>query len=83
MPGRGQGRTRETDGGQESLQVGRNRFRLRVTGEGESGTQGGAPGDLYVVIHVPSTSSLSDKVATSTKQFRSRSRKRRWAPTLW
>ena len=26
--------------------------RLRVTGEGESGTQGGAPGDLYVVIHV-------------------------------
>jgi molecular chaperone DnaJ len=26
--------------------------RLRVPGEGESGTQGGAPGDLYVVIHV-------------------------------
>ena len=26
--------------------------RLRVTGEGESGTHGGAPGDLYVVIHV-------------------------------
>jgi molecular chaperone DnaJ len=26
--------------------------RLRVTGEGEAGTQGGAPGDLYVVIHV-------------------------------
>jgi molecular chaperone DnaJ len=26
--------------------------RLRVSGEGESGTQGGAPGDLYVVIHV-------------------------------
>jgi molecular chaperone DnaJ len=26
--------------------------RLRVSGEGESGVQGGAPGDLYVVIHV-------------------------------
>ena len=26
--------------------------RLRVTGEGEAGTSGGAPGDLYVVIHV-------------------------------
>jgi molecular chaperone DnaJ len=26
--------------------------RLRVQGEGESGTQGGQPGDLYVVIHV-------------------------------
>ncbi|HEU4768072.1 MAG TPA: molecular chaperone DnaJ [Pyrinomonadaceae bacterium] len=26
--------------------------RLRVPGEGEGGTQGGAPGDLYVVIHV-------------------------------
>ena len=26
--------------------------RLRVTGEGESGTQGGPAGDLYVVIHV-------------------------------
>ena len=26
--------------------------RLRVTGEGEAGAQGGAPGDLYVVIHV-------------------------------
>ncbi|MFN2452980.1 MAG: molecular chaperone DnaJ [Pyrinomonadaceae bacterium] len=26
--------------------------RLRVTGEGEAGTQGGAAGDLYVVIHV-------------------------------
>ena len=26
--------------------------RLRVQGEGESGTQGGAPGDLYVVIHI-------------------------------
>ncbi len=26
--------------------------RLRVQGEGEAGTQGGAPGDLYVVIHV-------------------------------
>lgn len=26
--------------------------RLRVSGEGEAGTQGGAPGDLYVVIHV-------------------------------
>ena len=26
--------------------------RLRVSGEGESGTQGGPPGDLYVVIHV-------------------------------
>ncbi|HKN83762.1 MAG TPA: molecular chaperone DnaJ [Pyrinomonadaceae bacterium] len=26
--------------------------RLRVSGEGESGTQGGAPGDLYVVIHL-------------------------------
>ena len=26
--------------------------RLRVTGEGEAGTNGGAPGDLYVVIHV-------------------------------
>jgi molecular chaperone DnaJ len=26
--------------------------RLRVSGEGESGTQGGVPGDLYVVIHV-------------------------------
>src|SRR5688500_9662094 len=26
--------------------------RLRVSGEGESGTQGGAAGDLYVVIHV-------------------------------
>lgn len=25
--------------------------RLRVQGEGESGTQGGLPGDLYVVIH--------------------------------
>lgn len=26
--------------------------RLRVQGEGESGTHGGAPGDLYVVIHI-------------------------------
>jgi molecular chaperone DnaJ len=26
--------------------------RLRVQGEGEAGTQGGPPGDLYVVIHV-------------------------------
>ena len=26
--------------------------RLRVSGEGESGAQGGPPGDLYVVIHV-------------------------------
>jgi molecular chaperone DnaJ len=26
--------------------------RLRVQGEGESGTQGGAAGDLYVVIHI-------------------------------
>lgn len=26
--------------------------RLRVQGEGEGGTQGGGPGDLYVVIHV-------------------------------
>jgi molecular chaperone DnaJ len=26
--------------------------RLRVQGEGEAGTQGGSPGDLYVVIHV-------------------------------
>ena len=26
--------------------------RLRVSGEGEAGTQGGATGDLYVVIHV-------------------------------
>jgi len=26
--------------------------RLRVPGEGEGGTNGGAPGDLYVVIHV-------------------------------
>lgn len=26
--------------------------RLRIAGEGESGTQGGGPGDLYVVIHV-------------------------------
>ena len=26
--------------------------RLRVTGEGESGTSGGPAGDLYVVIHV-------------------------------
>lgn len=26
--------------------------RLRITGEGEAGTQGGAAGDLYVVIHV-------------------------------
>jgi molecular chaperone DnaJ len=26
--------------------------RLRVQGEGEAGTQGGGPGDLYVVIHV-------------------------------
>jgi molecular chaperone DnaJ len=26
--------------------------RLRVQGEGESGTQGGTPGDLYVVIHI-------------------------------
>lgn len=26
--------------------------RLRVSGEGESGMQGGSPGDLYVVIHV-------------------------------
>jgi molecular chaperone DnaJ len=26
--------------------------RLRIAGEGESGTQGGATGDLYVVIHV-------------------------------
>lgn len=26
--------------------------RLRVQGEGESGTQGGGPGDLYVVIHI-------------------------------
>src|SRR6476469_4862144 len=26
--------------------------RLRVSGEGEEGVQGGAPGDLYVVIHV-------------------------------
>jgi molecular chaperone DnaJ len=26
--------------------------RLRVQGEGESGSQGGPPGDLYVVIHV-------------------------------
>ncbi len=26
--------------------------RLRVAGEGESGRRGGAPGDLYVVIHV-------------------------------
>jgi molecular chaperone DnaJ len=26
--------------------------RLRITGEGEAGTGGGGPGDLYVVIHV-------------------------------
>lgn len=26
--------------------------RLRLTGEGEAGTQGGPPGDLYVVVHV-------------------------------
>ena len=26
--------------------------RLRIQGEGESGTQGGGPGDLYVVLHV-------------------------------
>lgn len=26
--------------------------RLRLTGEGEEGTNGGAPGDLYVVVHV-------------------------------
>ncbi len=26
--------------------------RLRLSGEGEAGTQGGPPGDLYVVIHV-------------------------------
>src|SRR6266576_3472515 len=26
--------------------------RLRVQGEGEAGTQGGSPGDLYVVIHL-------------------------------
>ena len=26
--------------------------RLRIAGEGESGTQGGATGDLYVVVHV-------------------------------
>jgi molecular chaperone DnaJ len=26
--------------------------RLRIAGEGEAGTQGGASGDLYVVIHV-------------------------------
>ena len=26
--------------------------RLRLTGEGEEGTSGGAPGDLYVVVHV-------------------------------
>ncbi len=28
--------------------------RLRLTGEGESGTEGGPPGDLYVFIHVDS-----------------------------
>jgi molecular chaperone DnaJ len=27
-------------------------LRLRVSGEGESGGQGGQPGDLYVVLHV-------------------------------
>lgn len=29
-----------------------NGSRLRLTGEGEAGTHGGAPGDLYVFIHV-------------------------------
>jgi len=29
-----------------------NGSRLRLTGEGESGTHGGSPGDLYVFIHV-------------------------------
>ena len=29
-----------------------NGSRLRVSGEGEAGTKGGGPGDLYVIIHV-------------------------------
>jgi molecular chaperone DnaJ len=31
-----------------------NGARLRLTGEGEEGSQGGPPGDLYVVVHVQS-----------------------------
>ena len=46
-----QSRAREADGSKNPCRV-ETGLRLRVQGEGESGTQGGPAGDLYVVIHV-------------------------------
>ncbi len=50
---RGQGRIERTRTIEVSVPAGvDNGMRLRVTGEGEQGTNGGVPGDLYVFIEV-------------------------------
>ena len=49
----GQGRTQQTKTLSVKIPVGINAGdRIRLTGEGEAGTQGGAAGDLYVEINV-------------------------------
>ena len=50
---RGEGRRREVRRLNIKIPAGVDTgMRLRVTGEGEGGLQGGRPGDLYVVLHV-------------------------------
>lgn len=50
---RGQGRQRETKKLKVSFPAGIDEGnRLRVAGEGEGGRQGGAPGDLYVMVRI-------------------------------
>lgn len=50
---RGQGRVRRTRKINIKIPAGiDNGFRLRVPGEGEAGTRGGPPGDLYVFVNV-------------------------------
>ena len=62
--------------------------RIRLSGEGEAGVNGGPPGDLYVVIHIKRAPGLHSATTTiCTARCRSASPRRRWAarsrfPTL-
>ena len=61
--------------------------RLKLSGDGEAGLQGGPPGDLYVVISVAEHPIFTREGLTSSAKFRSHSFKRRsvaiWKSRHW